>query len=81
MSTAVSTDKSTVMVMERMDKNLDSFLRKSLARKIAVLNDVAKGMYHLHSQSPAIIHRDLTAGNILLDSNGTAKVSDFGNSR
>ena len=77
----LSTDKSTVVVMERMDKNLDSFLRKSLARKIAVLNDVAKGMHHMHSQSPAIIHRDLTAGNVLLDSNGTAKVSDFGNSR
>ena len=78
------TDKSTVLVMERMDKNLDSFLRESpnisLETKIAVLNDVAKGMNYLHSQTPAIIHRDLTAGNVLLDSNGTAKVSDFGNS-
>ena len=81
----LSTDKSTVLVMEKMDKNLDCFLRESpnitLARKIAVLNDIAKGMNYLHSQSPAIIHRDLTAGNVLLDSNGTAKVSDFGNSR
>ena len=81
----LSSDKSTVLVMERMDKNLDSFLRKSpnisLETKIAVLNDVAKGMHHLHSQSPAIIHRDLTDTNVLLDSSGTAKVSDFGNSR
>ena len=81
----LSTDKSTVLVMERMDKNLDSFLKESpnvsLVTKIAVLNDVAKGMHHLHSRSPAIIHRDITAGNVLLDSNGTAKVSDFGNSR
>ena len=81
----LSSDKSTVVVMEKMDKNLDCFLRKSpnisLTRKIAVLNDVAKGMHHLHSQSPAILHRDLTDTNVLLDSNGTAKVSDFGNSR
>ena len=81
----LSTDKSTVVVMEKMDKNLDSFLRESpnitLARKIAVLNDIAKGMNYLHSQKPAIIHRDLTDTNVLLDSNGTAKVSDFGNSR
>ena len=80
----LSTDKSTVLVMERMEKNLDSFLKESpnisLETKIAVLNDVAKGMNYLHSQTPAIIHRDLTAGNVLLDSNGTAKVSDFGNS-
>ena len=81
----LSTDRSTVLVMERMDKNLDSFLKESpnvsLTSKIAVLNDVAKGMHHLHSQTPAILHRDLSAGNVLLDSSGTAKVSDFGNSR
>ena len=80
----LSTDKSTVIVMERMDKNLDSFLKESpnisLETKIAVLNDVAKGMHHMHSQLPAILHRDLTAGNVLLNSSGTAKVSDFGKS-
>ena len=78
-------DRSTVLVMERMEKNLGVFLKEgpnvTLERKIQILNDVAKGLHHLHSQTPAIIHRDLTASNVLLDSNGTAKISDFGNSR
>ena len=81
----LTTDGSTVIVMERMEKNLDVFLKEgpnmTLERKIQILNDVAKGLHHLHSQKPAIIHRDLTASNVLLDSNGTAKISDFGNSR
>ena len=52
-----------------------------LVRKNTILFDIAKGLHHLHSQRPAIIHKDLTTGNVLLDSNGTAKISDFGNSR
>ena len=79
----LATDKSTVIVMERMDKNLTSFLRVciTLGVKTRILTDVAEGLHHLHSQTPAIIHRDLTAGNVLLDSHGAAKISDFGNSR
>ena len=69
--------------MERMDKNLTTYLRDpvTLSQKYTLLYDVAKGLNHLHSQKPAIIHRDLTAGNVLLTSDGVAKISDFGNSR
>ena len=79
----LASDKSTVIVMERMDKNLNIFLRDELKfdEKCQILHDIAKGLHHLHSQEPAIIHRDLTAGNVLLTSNGVAKISDFGNSR
>jgi serine/threonine protein kinase len=80
----LASDKSTVIVMERMNSNLNTFLsgdKISLERKFHILNDVTNGLHHLHRQTPAIIHRDLTAGNVLLDSNGTAKISDFGNSR
>ena len=81
----LATDKSTVIVMERMDMNLATFLRQeahiSLQRKTEVLSDVARGLHYLHSQSPAIIHRDLSAGNVFFSSSGTAKISDFGNSR
>ena len=47
----------------------------------AILHDVALGLYHLHSQTPPIVHRDLSANNVLLASNMTAKISDLGVAR
>ena len=44
----------------------------------SVLYDVAVGLHYLHDHRPAIIHRDLTANNVLLTSNMTAKISDLG---
>ena len=44
----------------------------------SILHDVALGLYHLHSQTPPIIHRDLSANNVLLTPNMTAKISDLG---
>ena len=40
----------------------------ALVRKLSILYDVAKGLVYLHSHKPAIIHRDLTGNNVLLDS-------------
>ena len=69
------------------------FLPGSLAKRIdangvlpeeisySILHDVALGLYHLHSQTPPIVHRDLSANNVLLDSNMTAKISDLGVAR
>ena len=81
----LESDQSTVIVMERSDIDLTAYLTGNeirLPEKLRILHDIAKGLQHLHNHKPhAIIHRDLTASNVLLHSNGVAKISDFGNSR
>ena len=48
----------------------------------SVLHDVSLGLSYLHTQTtPPIIHRDLSANNVLLASNMTAKISDLGMTR
>lgn len=44
----------------------------------SILHDVSLGLHYLHSHTPVIIHRDLTANNILLTPNMMAKISDLG---
>ena len=76
-----------VLVMERLMTSLHTYLlhrvksNLQLKRKIFILLDTARGLEYLHSLTPAIIHRHLTAKNVLLDSQLRAKIADFGNSR
>lgn len=44
----------------------------------SILRDVAMGLNYLHCHSPVIIHRDLSANNVMLTSSMTAKISDLG---
>ena len=53
----------------------------SMALKCSVLQDVARGLAYLHGQSPPIIHRDLSARNILLNSGMVGKITDLGVAR
>ena len=80
-----STANLPVLVMEMLQGSLDDLLENtpdlSLAKKISILQDVARGLVYLHSHTPAIIHRDLTARNVLLNSAMVAKIADMGNSR
>ena len=73
------------LVMECLDTNLhqllESGLKLTLTMKQAILLDVAQGLLYLHSQMPPIIHRDLTAKNVLLDSALRAKIGDLGVAR
>ena len=72
-----------VLVMEYLTSNLDHLLQKSvsLSIKTSILYDVARGLAYLHGHSPPVIHRDLTATNVLLNSAMVAKIADFGNAR
>ena len=74
-----------ILVMERLDCSLDDLVETipniPLVLKRSVLEDVARGLTYLHNHRPQIIHRDLTAKNVLLSTSLVAKVTDFGNSR
>ncbi len=47
-----------------------------LARGAALLDQILSGLAAIHARG--IVHRDLKPGNILLDQEGTAYISDFG---
>ena len=74
-----------VLVMERMDSSLDDLLESTpglpLALKQSLLVDVVRGLLYLHTHNPPVVHRDLSARNVLLTSSLVAKVSDLGNAR
>lgn len=44
----------------------------------SILRDVSTGLHFLHTHHPPIIHRDLTANNVLLTPDMSAKISDLG---
>ena len=75
-----------VLVVELMDHSLEELVentKEALSYKVAlsIFIDVAHGLAYLHGRSPIVLHRDLTARNVLLDKSFNAKITDFGNSR
>ena len=73
-----------ILVMERLQVSLAQCLDEvtlPLKIKYDILLDVANGLNYLHHKTPPIIHRDLTAQNILLTESFNAKISDLGVSK
>ncbi|XP_011407405.1 PREDICTED: cysteine-rich receptor-like protein kinase 13, partial [Amphimedon queenslandica] len=76
--------KVPMLVMEYLPFTLRESLehhKLPLQMKYSILSDVAKGLCYLHGKRPAIVHRDLTANNVLLTPLYSAKISDLGVSR
>ena len=73
---------SPMPVLEYLHTTLSACLERygALHKEISygILHDVALGLCYVHEQSPSIIHRDLSANNVLLTSNMNAKISDLG---
>ncbi|XP_050147732.1 cysteine-rich receptor-like protein kinase 15 isoform X8 [Malus sylvestris] len=82
--------EETLLVYEYVpNKSLDYFPFEHKKRgqldwlsRTMIIGGIARGILYLHEDSRLrVIHRDLKAGNILLDSNMNPKISDFGMAR
>ena len=74
-----------VLLMERLPIDLSRLLEKTpkipIGIRVSFLTDIARGLSYLHGQRCPIIHRDLSARNVLLGTNLVAKITDLGNAR
>lgn len=73
------------LVMERLLTSLHDLLETQphipLGLKYSFIRDTAQGLCYLHDHIPSLIHRDLSARNVLLNSAMVAKIGDLGVAR
>ena len=70
------------MVMEKMDRDLMGLVMQDKSfpfhKLLSLLCDVSLAVRYLHSQTPPLLHRDLTLVSVLVNSTtSVAKISDF----
>jgi serine/threonine protein kinase len=79
----VTTDDRPYIVMEFMSSSADDHLEKKgpypWRDAVRMVIDVAEGLHSAHELG--ILHRDVKPSNILVDSSGRSKLSDFGIAR
>lgn len=60
------------------DQLHERHLRPQWGLFLQLAEDIAAALTHCHAQRPPIVHRDLSAKNILLAADGRARLADFG---
>lgn len=74
--------KTPVLVMEYLPATLTQCIDKYgvMPEEISysILQDISLGLHFLHCRHDPIIHRDLSANNVLLSTDMRAKISDLG---
>lgn len=84
MGAVISKKSEPMLIMEYMDHGSLSDLLKNASMimdgdiLLPILKDIAQGVRFLHAATPQVIHGDLKAANVLVDSKFRAKVADFG---
>ena len=70
------------LFIECLCSDMDDFLSTRpnlpLPLKLSLLQDVSFGLVYLHEYEPPVVHRDLTARNILISDRCQAKIADLG---
>ena len=80
-------EESALLVMELMDQTLAEYLANSrgplpLSKQAHICLQIAQGLTYLHEHTPQILHRDLTAKNVLVKEDGSiVKISDLGQAK
>ncbi|CAE5959355.1 unnamed protein product [Arabidopsis arenosa] len=82
--------RHTFLIYEYMEKgslnkllaNEEEAKQLTWTKRINIVKGVAHALSYMHhDRSTPIVHRDISSGNILLDNDYTAKISDFGTAK